>query len=246
MTNERIALLGQLKHLSDLLETEKQYHIRKESLKKSKKSIEIAKRILPPIQPNREDFCGLEDLYEMICQDYQAALLIHADCQQLLLQEEALISEELYVREALDEMSNVLAASSAFFPEKYRDRISDIISLIEDHRADSVKEAINVMIQDDYSAKLVKIELDRSWRMLEEAEEMRQLAEEKNELVKEIAKENRATAQKHAAEQAEWQDKMMESQKTIETIEQYCRRCRHKDNCSHFGESFGYCFSRPN
>ncbi len=120
----------------------------------------------------------------------------------------------------LDELNAQMAREEAVLAEKYHPYVRDIIEIIEDGRASTLAEAINVLIADQNAERLLAEQM-RQTRIQEEA--AKRQYRESQARQRELERHNREM-EANAAEQLRLQRKQTELAK--------CHNCASEDHCS--------------
>lgn len=143
-------------------------------------------------------------------------------------QEEFLKREDAFADDALERIRDWKKDFDAIYPVRYHDRIDDVIHIIEGMRADTVKDALNIMMLDDQATENKNL-----------LEEHLRITAEQNAEIKDQLEEQRRITNERNAEQRKWE---AEQRKKEETITMYCRICKRRYECNHYGETYGFCY----
>lgn len=171
-------------------------------------------------------------------------------------------SEDIAKR-AQEDFDKCISEIDTFFPEKYYDHIDDIIELIEDGRADSVKEAINLYEQEKIEKERLYTEQRRlsvAERRAEEEEEFRIEEMERQERIEReereerqriekarlrVEEENLRIAEKRAKEEErlrqEEKYRLAREEDEKRRIERQCSNCKRRFYCN---SRKLYCFDK--
>ena len=219
--NEREELVKKLKNLLSVQVLSESEIERQKKIQWYLRWIPRLKMIKPPIEPNKDDFGILYDWYQKSTKDYQDALEDYEKIQMILSMEDLFREEDNRCSLVLSHLKELEDRLGNICPAKYSERIGEIIEIIEDQRADSVKEAINVMIADDYAE-------ERNQILRDQAEEHNQILRDQAEEAQRLERERNRIIQKQ--------------QEDREANRRWCSSCRKRDYCSHFGERVSGCY----
>lgn len=153
MGEKREETLSNLKILKSIFLTKEKLLAREQILTSNLMNIKTAHRVLPPIEPQIEDFRGHENIYTEIYEYYKKAKEEYILCQDLISKETYFKQEQTYNNNALQMLNQMETECNSFFPQKYYAHLDEIVELVESFRADSVKEALNILLQEEIIKK---------------------------------------------------------------------------------------------
>lgn len=164
MLSGRKEILEKLELLGSILQAEMLIQKREAIIDENLKIIEFANKALS----EKEGFCENNQETQLDCNQYK----------DFVSQEAFNLAEHQFNMDSLQKIHNWQEEFNDFFPRKYYNRIESVAELIKNLRADSIKEAINLMLHHDY-----ELELARSiYELQAEMELIHDLAQEQLDL----------------------------------------------------------------
>ena len=99
--------------------------------------------------------------------------------------EKALIKIELLNKETKEKANDIIKKAkesiSIDYPENYYNRIDDILNILKSSRADDLKEAISILLDDDYKAEMLAQQRRYNDELIRQGEEQKRMLQEQAE-----------------------------------------------------------------
>lgn len=158
MSSDRKDILKELRALQKVLLAEERIQNREKTIVNNISRIENLKKVAQP-----SDYASLDVLFQQLPFFY---------------------TEHQFDIESQKKIDKIKEEFDDLFPRKYYDRIGDIINCIEEFRADSVKEAISVILQQDILNEQMRYQreqMEEQTRLIREQLESARETERKRE-----------------------------------------------------------------
>lgn len=157
----------------------------------------------------------------------------------------------------IDKLNTEINGYKDLISPKYMSDIPSIISILEDGRADSLKDALNLMISDKRAEELFNeqkrkndiLEDDLQQQRLEQARANREMASIARQQADEQARANRESERlaKESMRQQERENRRMQKEAHEASLKSekaslgyICSTCKHVGKCGHTGKPYAY------